>query len=282
MATHTQAPGGYAPGFAVTQRRDPWWVGPAITFAVFSFFLVYVHWRMFEANWFYAAPYLSPFYSPLLFAPPTDDPVLYQHYLDHAWFGAWPAWLSFWPNWLPKSPAFFILIFPAGFRFTCYYYRKAYYRSFAGSPPGCAVGPLAQKRTYKGETALLLFQNLHRFFLYFALIFIVILTYDAVLALRRDGQWGIGLGTVIMFLNAFFIAGYTFGCHSFRHLIGGRKDAMSCGKSSLPFMCWKAGSWFNRRHMAWAWVSLIWVMVTDLYIRLVATGAITDPNTWSP
>ena len=32
--------------------------------------------------------------------------------------------------------------------------------------------------------------------------------------------------------------------------------------------------------MAFAWVSLFWVAVTDLYVRLVSMGVITDLNTW--
>ncbi len=33
-------------------------------------------------------------------------------------------------TWWTISPALLILIFPLGFRLTCYYYRKAYYRGF--------------------------------------------------------------------------------------------------------------------------------------------------------
>jgi hypothetical protein len=64
---------------------------------------------------------------------------------------------------------------PAGFRLTCYYYRRAYYRSWWLSPPACAVaGP---RRRYTGETRFpLLGQNVHRYFFYVALVFNVILT----------------------------------------------------------------------------------------------------------
>jgi hypothetical protein len=56
------------------------------------------------------------------------------------------------------SPALIILIFPLGFRMTCYYYRKAYYRSFWMSPPACAVAE--PHKTYTGETrAPLILQN---------------------------------------------------------------------------------------------------------------------------
>ena len=71
-------------------------------------------------------PYLSPFYSPEIWG---DSP--------HAWFGPKPAW---WPASLPFSPALLILPFPGGFRFTCYYYRGAYYKAFWADPPSCAVG----------------------------------------------------------------------------------------------------------------------------------------------
>ena len=84
------------------------------------------------------------------------------------------------------------LVFPLSFRMTCYYYRKAYYRSFAGSPPGCAVGPLNSKRKYRGETALLLLQNIHRYALYFALIFILLLGKDAFESYFLDGKPGVG------------------------------------------------------------------------------------------
>ena len=55
----------------------------------------------------------------------------------HAWFGPKPAW---WPALLPFSPALLILPFPGLFRFTCYYYRGAYYKAFWADPPSCAVG----------------------------------------------------------------------------------------------------------------------------------------------
>jgi hypothetical protein len=200
--------------------------------------------------------------------------------LEHAWFGAWPSW---WPAlaFLPASPGFLILPFPGLFRFTCYYYRKAYYRSFGGSPPGCAVSP-GVRPTYRGETRLWLFQNLHRYALYIALIYVVILTYDAVMAFFKHGQFGIGVGTLVLCLNAALISSYTFGCHSFRHLIGGRSDRMSDkGQSTSKLSSWKGATWFNARHMNFAWASLVWVSFTDIYVRLVSMGVIHDLNTWN-
>lgn len=277
MATHLPViSGGHAEGFGATTRNDSWWVGPGVTFIVFTTFVIYTTWALFQAKHYYAAPYLSPYYSPVLF---TDPSAAGAAPVEHAWFGTWPTW---WPSWIPSSPAMLILIFPLSFRMTCYYYRKAYYRSFAGSPPGCAVGPLAQgKRKYTGETALLLIQNAHRFALYAALAFIFLLGYDALVSFKRYGEYGIGVGSIILCINVVLIACYTFGCHSLRHLIGGRKDCMSCGKNTMQYEAWKRVSWFNARHMQFAWASLLWVMITDVYIRLVSMGTITDLNTWN-
>jgi hypothetical protein len=269
--------GGHPTNIGGTLRSDNWWVGPLVTFAVFSSFIVYTTWAMFQSAYYYAAPYLSPLYEPVLFVK-TDVPGAAP--LDHAWFGTWPTW---WPEnsvLFPASPALLILMFPGLFRFTCYYYRKAYYRSFVGSPPGCAVSP-GQRPRYWGETRFLLFQNLHRYALYFALLFAVLLSVAAVRAFFKDGQFGVGVGTIMLVINAALITAYTLGCHSFRHLIGGRDDCMSCGQNTVKYGAWKKASWFNGRHMMFAWLSLVWVGLTDLYIRLVAMGVITDLNTWN-
>jgi hypothetical protein len=267
--------GGHANGFGHTHRTDTWWVGPLVTLVGFTGFIVYVTWAMFQGNHYYVAPYLSPLYSPLICVDPTAAGAAP---LEHAWFGAFPSW---WPSFLPASPAFFVLVFPATFRFTCYYYRKAYYRAYVASPPACAVGPIAPGRKYNGETAFLIFQNLHRYALYFALLYIPILYIDAIQGLYKHGELGIGVGTVVLFVNATLIAAYTFGCHSFRHLIGGHDDCMSCGKQTFKYGAWKRASWFNARHQAFAWASLLFVMFTDVYLRLVSSGAIRDLNTWN-
>jgi hypothetical protein len=274
MATHLPVIGGHAEGFGKTARTDNWWAGPGITFVVFTTFVVYTTWALWQAEHYYAEPYLSPFYSPVLFTEPSAAGAAP---LDHAWFGNWPSW---WPSFIPRSPAIWILIFPLSFRMSCYYYRKAYYRAYAGSPPGCAVGPLAGKTRYHGETRLLLIQNLHRFALYAALVFSLILGWDALLSFQRGGELGIGVGSVILTVNAVLIACYAFGCHSLRHLIGGRKDCMSCGKHTVTYSAWKKVSWFNARHMQFAWASLFSVMLADLYVRLVSMGVIKDLNTW--
>lgn len=273
---HLPVLGGHPTELGGTLRRDAWWVGPAITFTVFSGFIIYVTWAIFQSSHYYAEPYLSPLYSPLLVVDPS---AVGAAPVDHAWFGAWPAW---WPAFvlLPASPALLILPFPGLFRFTCYYYRKVYYRSFVASPPGCAVSP-GERPRYYGETRFLLFQNLHRYALYIALLYILILGWDAVQSFFKGGVFGVGVGSFVLTVNVILIAAYTFGCHSFRHLIGGRKDCMSCGEPTVAYRAWRGASWFNARHMLFAWVSLIWVSLTDLYVRLVSMGVIHDFNTWS-
>jgi hypothetical protein len=266
--------GAHATGFGRGGRIDRWWVGPLLTVLGLVGFVVYATWAAFQGAHYFHAPYLSPLYSPPLFVDPGAPGAAP---LEHAWLGAWPSW---WPPFLPNSPAFFILIFPGAFRATCYYYRKAYYRSFFGTPPACAVGPVPQ-RGYRGETALLAIQNLHRYALYFAIVFIGILYYDAALAFFRDGRPGVGVGSVILLINPTLLAGYTFGCHSWRHLVGGRLDCFSCDRpAEVRHGVWRVVSWLNARHMGWAWASLFWVAFTDLYVRLVSMGMVIDLNTW--
>src|SRR5687767_585587 len=199
-------------GFGQTRRRDAWWATPTAVFFGLGMFVVYATWAAFQGQHYTYGPYLSPFYSPEIFG---DSP--------HAWFGPKP---SIWPAWVPFSPALLILWAPGGFRFTCYYYRGAYYKAFWADPPSCAVGE--PRKSYWGENSLpLIFQNVHRYFMYLALLFLVVLTYDVLLAMwftdpatgRRE--FGIGLGTIILAVNVCLLSSYTLGCHSLRHLVGG-------------------------------------------------------------
>ncbi len=266
--------GGHRVGFAVTTREDRWWVAPVVILLGLSAFVVYTTWAAFQGAHYYFGPYLSPLYSPVIFTYP-DAPGAAP--VSHAWFGTWPSW---WPSFLPASPAFLILIFPGIFRFTCYYYRKAYYRAFAWTPPACMVGPLP-RRDYKGETLFLVFQNLHRFGLYPSLLLILILFYDAFSAFFYEGTFGVGVGTGVLLMNACLLAGYTLGCHSFRHIVGGRLNCFSCsGSAGLRYRGWKGITRLNERHQLWAWCSLFWVGFTDFYIRMVSMGVWTDFNTW--
>lgn len=285
-----------ARGFGATARRDAWWAGPLATFLGLGAFLVYAHivlfWGYFFGHPYFevrqdrpnfagpaVAPYLAPFHAPLLFDATSS----------HAWFHeAKPSW---WPSWLHFSSAMVILIFPAGFRLTCYYYRKAYYRSFWADPPGCAVGE--PRKSYWGENRWpLLIQNIHRYFMYFALLFLLLLGWDALLSLwwpKVEGNTvtghtlGMGLGSLIMLVNVVFLTGYALGCHSLRHLLGGRLNCFSCPMANgggyqtrSGYKAWKLSTWFNERHMLWAWLSLTSVGFTDFYIRMCAMGVWND------
>lgn len=266
--------GGHPDDFAGTVRNDAWWVGPGLTAVGLAVLFGYLTFRAFQATYVWYDPYVSPVVAPPLFTPASGYPGAVP--VEHSWFGAFGSW---WPAFLPQSPAFFLPGMAIAFRATCYYYRKAYYRSFGMSPPGCAVR--ASHRRYVGETRLLLFQNLHRYTLYGALVLLVCLWLEALAAFSKGGQLGIGVGTIIMVINATLLSGYTFGCHSWRHLVGGRMDCFTCdGKPTTPFRIWKASSWFNGRHMQFAWMSLFWVVFTDVYINLASRGLITDLNTW--
>jgi hypothetical protein len=178
-------------------------------------------------------------------------------------------------DWFPLSPALLILIFPLGFRLTCYYYRKAYYRGFWASPPACAVAEPHKK--YTGETRFpLILQNIHRYFFYLAVAVAVILTWDTLLGFRNaDYEWGhMGLGTVVFLVNIVLIWAYTLSCHSCRHIVGGRLKHFS--KHPVRYRLWGLVGKLNTRHMELAWLSLLSVGLADLYVYLLASGAITD------
>jgi len=266
-----------------TQRTDRWWFEPLWTAIGFLCFVIYTTWAMLQGNYYWWSAgvegfggYLSPFYSPLIFINPIANGAAP---MDHSWFGSWPEW---WPNLIPASPAILILAGPLSFRMTCYYYRKFYYRAYFMSPPGCSVKGIRNKK-YKGETALLIFQNLHRFTLYIAIGIIFILSYDAILSFFQGGKFGVGVGSIILTINPILLIGYTFGCHAFRHLIGGQKDCFTCpnGKPTFRYRVWKRSSWLNGHHMMWAWISMIWVAFTDIYVRMVSRGYWIDINTWN-
>ncbi|MBI2377484.1 MAG: succinate dehydrogenase [Deltaproteobacteria bacterium] len=244
--------------FLATERRDAWWISPLTTFAVLGSFIVYATWAALQGDHYTYGPYLSPFYSPELFGASS-----------HALFGPKPSW---WPAILPFSPAILILWAPAGFRTTCYYYRGAYYKGMWADPPACAVGE--PRKSYWGESSLpLILQNLHRYFLYLALVFLVFLAWDAVKATQFSDGFGIGVGTLVLTANVVLLSCYTFGCHSFRHLIGGGRDTLPKG---LHGDCYRCVTRFNKRHQLFAWFSLFGVALSDVYVRLCSMGVMSD------
>ncbi len=240
--------------------RRNWWLYPANVVTWLGLFSVYSFWTIvfFHVDQFHQ--YLSPFYSPRVAIGRT-----------------------------PVSPALFIFYIPLGFRATCYYYRKAYYRSFFADPPACArsepqqlaeLAPTGRGAAYRGESRLpFLLNNLHRFFMYFAVGFLVVLWIDAISSFSYRGHLGVGLGSVLMVLNITLLTGYTLGCHSLRHLLGGGLDCFSCALAGAQrYQLWKRSSWLNARHSTFAWLSLFSLIITDAYIRLLQYGVIHDPH----
>ena len=252
-------------GFGQTERRDTWWATPLAVFLGFSSFIVYATWAAFQGDHYTFGPYLSPFYSPEIFGTSP-----------HSWFGPFPSW---WPAFVPASPALLILPIPGGFRFTCYYYRGAYYKAFWADPPSCAVGE--PRKGYWGEHSFpLILQNAHRYVLFITLAVLAILAWDVWKAMwftnDATGQttFGIGLGTILLAVNVVLLSSYTLGCHSFRHVIGGYLDRLA-GRPVRQRM-YAGCSALNRRHMTFAWMSLFSVAFCDVYIRLCSMGIWSD------
>lgn len=239
-----------ARGFGSTDRRDRWWIAPAAGGVGLAIFIVYSTWAALVGVDFSYEPYLSPFYSP---------------YLRPAWF--------------PFSASLLVLWVPLGFRLSCYYYRKLYYRSYFLSPPACDVSE--PSRTYTGETAFPLkyLPIVHRWFLYLSIVVLVWLWSDALRAFDFGGRFGIGLGTLIMLFNVALLSGFTFGCHALRNAVGGNLRCFSCATcGGIRYGAWRTVTRLTMQHQWWAWLSLYGVGLTDLYIRLCAMGVINDPR----
>ncbi|CAN5264537.1 hypothetical protein BH20ACI2_BH20ACI2_27800 [soil metagenome] len=245
-------------------RKDGWWVAPLLTFIGLGAFVVYSTWAAFQAEHYAFGNYLSPFYSPEIFGDSS-----------HSVFGPKPAWI---PSWMPFSPALLILWAPGGFRFTCYYYRGAYYKSMWADPIACSVGE--PRHNYRGERKFpLVMQNVHRYFLYLALIFLIFLAHDAWKAMWFAGpdgteRFGLGIGTIVLTLNVVFLGAYTLGCHSLRHIVGGAWDVLS--NKPIRKATYDCVGKLNRRHMLFAWISLFGVGFSDIYVRMLSMGIFTD------
>ena len=251
-------------GFGKTNRRDSWAIYPLVQGVVFTICATYllfsgVIWQPIGGPAYDVDGYLSPLFSPLIVFPNM------------------PTWLS---------PGLLILWIPIGFRATCYYSRKAYYRFYFADPPGCAVGEPTIHRKFALENALpFILQNLHRYLLYLAFIPLAFLWYDLIPAFNIvpahtviDERPRIGLGGVLFLVNIVLLTGYSLSCHSLRHLVGGRVDCFSCTRTRrVRYTLWQRLTDLNRNHMWYAWSSLITVTLADLYVRLLAVGAFTDP-----
>jgi hypothetical protein len=78
----------------------------------------------------------------------------------------------------------------------------------------------------------------------------------------------------VLLTNLVLLTCYTFGCHSFRHLVGGFRDRLS--GAPVRTAAYDCVSCLNRRHMLFAWCSLFTVAFCDLYVRMCSMGVWTD------
>jgi hypothetical protein len=218
----------------------PNWLYPSFVVTALSLFGLYAVWVVFFNDQGRFGPYLSPFFSPNVHIGRIPPAI-------------WVAWA------------------PLAFRLTCYYYRKAYFRSFFWHPRSCAVGE-PRRGTYRGETGFWALNNFHRYAFYATFVQVGFLWYDVFAAFFPGRGAHLGLGAVIMLVNVICLSGYTFGCHAFRHLAGGGADCLSCHRAR--FRLWKGVTVLNVRHGSWAWASLVTVLATDVYIRLLIAGVI--------
>ena len=245
-----------------TLRRDPWWRSPAITAVALTIWVLYATVHVFLGRWYWVPRYhyLTPFYSPCV----SGECAAGSSSLG-TWFGQVPPIIPY---------AIISLPFVLGFRLTCYYYRRAYYRAFWRAPAACAVRE--PHATYTGETRFpLILQNLHRYFFYLVILISALNTYDVIDAFHgRTGGIGFGLGTLILLINVVLLWAYTLSCHSCRHITAGRLNNFS--RHPARYWIWTQVSKLNARHMQLAWTTLGTLMLADLYVLLVASGTISD------
>jgi hypothetical protein len=237
----------------------PWWTRGLVTAASLAVLVAYSVWAIVHDTGWYAGSYTSPVYAVCIAANCGRHATLVL-------VGSWWRW----------SPAILVAFFPISFRFTCYHFRRVYYRAFWLSPPACAIPE--PRRRYSGEARLpVALQNLHRLGWYAAVPIATLLTADAVEGFRLPaGGWGVGLGSLVLSGNAALFWLYCLSCHSCRHLVGGQLRHFS--GHPVRYRLWRLASLLNARHGLLAWLSLLAVVLADLYVRLLAAGALTDPK----
>ena len=248
---------------AKTLRTDRWWFKPAYTVAGLTLWVAWavVHTLVIKDYYFAEGAgyhYLTPFFSPCVSVACEPQAAEFGRWLPDWWFLPYAA----------VSLPFLLL-----FRLTCYYYRQAYYRSFWLSPPACAV-PDGHQR-YTGETRFpLVFQNLHRYAFYAAVLISLLNTWDMLVSFHGTDGFGFGLGNVVLLVNVTLLWAYTASCHSCRHIIGGRLKHFS--KHPLRYRSWTLVSKLNTRHKELAWITLGTLALTDIYILAIAAGWFPD------
>ncbi|MHA2501821.1 MAG: succinate dehydrogenase [Candidatus Kariarchaeaceae archaeon] len=231
-------------------RGDTWWLRPTIQGAYLILFGFYAMWAVaidFE-NYDYElgdVHFISPFFNP-------DIEV------------------SWWPEGL--SPGLILIWAPLGFRATCYYARKVYYRAFFWDPPGCAIDEArAHDGNYRGENkAPFIINNIHRYFFFLAFVLAIIHSAEFISLIFQGGlSTGVGAGaTIILGLDALFLSLYVLSCHSCKHIIGGSMNRNSGGGlRKFRFKSWKIVKTLNERHHVYFWLSLTTILIADIYVR---------------
>lgn len=230
----------------LTDRHDAWFVSPVIMAIAGVVAVGYLFWAAIQGEHYTSGPYLSYIYA-----------------------------TPFIPSWWHISPAFILIWIPIGFRLTCYYARQAYYRAGFGDPIACGLDE-PYRGAYHGETRLPFFlNNLHRYFLYFAIMLLILHWFHLMHATVRSGEIYLGIGTLFMAVDTIALTFYVGGCHSLRYILGGSKRMISCGRcGKIRHSAWRLSSFFNQFHDKWFWISLYSVIFADLYIRLLSMGVI--------
>ena len=249
--------------FGQTKRPDAWWVYPLLTFLGLSAFVVYSTWAAFQGKHYTYGPYLSPFYSPELFG---DSP--------HAWFGAaavvvaeLAAVLAGAADPLGARPGSASPATTTAARTTrrsgptrppapsASRARATSARATAARPP--EHPPLLPVR----RGAVHRHAGLRRD--------------QGVLVPTRRRSFGIGVGTLVLIVNVILLGGYTFGCHSLRHLIGGRHDC-SVEVADVPQGCTRLFELPEPQAHAVGVDEPVLGAFADLYVRLCSMGVWTD------
>ena len=184
------------------------------------------------------------------------------------------------PEW--ANAAVLVLWIPFGFRGTCYYMRRVYYRSFFLTPVACWVDEPAinKKLGYKGEKGLFIANNLHRYFLYLAVIILGIKWYDVFLSTQGENGFILDIGTIVLAVESALLTMYVISCHAFRHVTGNFLDRWDGGLAEIAgkFQTFLNSKWVNRSHGFWFWTSLSFVFLGDIFVMLVANGTIPESS----
>ena len=236
MSSVAAAPPAAAPR---SERVDRWWVEPLLVVLVLTGFSIYALWAALQNANYYAAPYLSPFYSPCL-----DDQLRAR---DAAADRLVVEPLAGLPD--PRRPARVpghLLLLPQA---------PTTARSSGRRRPAPSRTP---RTSYSGETRFpFILQNLHRYFFWLSLVVLAFLWWDAIWRSASRTASASGLGTLVLMANAVLLSLYSFSCHSCRYLCGGYLDSFE--EAPIRYLLWRITQPPERAPRLFAWISLFGV-----------------------